>query len=164
MTQDEILAAKAAALATAKSELETAAGFRAPLAPGSRPPQLRRTESTASSLLAGPAQGSTPAGPGTWPSPAAPTDGPVAADFYPGGQPAYTQSRPAHTGQRGGRSLRAEARGRNSLVLVSVFFPHKRVGVFSFPPGSANRQVKLGRYRVGRSLARQNAFLCPGRV
>ena len=36
MTQDEILAAKAAALATAKSELETAAGFRAPLAPGLR--------------------------------------------------------------------------------------------------------------------------------
>ena len=99
MTQDEILAAKAAALATAKSELETATGFRAPLAPGSRPPQLRRTESTGpSSLLAGPAQtpapGSTPAGQGTWPSPAAPTDGPVAADFYPGGQPTYTQSRP----------------------------------------------------------------------
>ena len=42
MTQDEILAAKAAALATAKSELETAAGFRAPLAPGLRPPQYKQ--------------------------------------------------------------------------------------------------------------------------
>ena len=99
MNQDEILAAKAAALATAKSELETAAGFRAPLAPGLRPPQLRRTESTGpSSLLGGPAQtpaqGSAPLGQATWPSPAAPTDGPLAADCYPGGQPAYTQSRP----------------------------------------------------------------------
>ena len=96
LNQEEVLAAKAAALAAAKSELETATGFKKPLAPGQNPPQLRRTEWTCPAPLLtasgrepglttpAPPTGSTPA----WSSFTAPADGSSA------GQPAYAPPRP----------------------------------------------------------------------